>query len=101
MVLLGTERTTSDVNILVSEKDLSSLYLTLSKANDFVQVDEKRFCSHEKKLVSLNILTAAVNTVTCEGALPYTMILEEGVRVPRLDYSLAMKIKCFYLRPDN
>ena len=103
MVLLGSVRTTRDVDILVSETEMPYVYPALLSAKNanFLTIDGKLYCAQGGVLISLDILTAAVNTVTFEGVLPYTTTLETGVRVPRLDYSLAMKIKCFYLRGDD
>ncbi|OQE91208.1 hypothetical protein PENNAL_c0010G09845 [Penicillium nalgiovense] len=80
MSLLGSQRPTSDVDILVSSsKDITSLVSLLA-------ADEASSNENGQR--------------TFEQASPHCLPLKE-VKIPEPDYSLAMKARCFYLREDN
>ncbi|PGH08581.1 hypothetical protein GX51_01100 [Blastomyces parvus] len=98
--LLGSTRVTNDVDILVSpQEDISSLVSLLSDEDGFSNIGgELRFGDGET--VTIDILTTAVESVTLES-LQHNLLSVRRIRVPNFDYSLAMKIKCFYLRQDD
>ncbi|KLJ06647.1 hypothetical protein EMPG_17859 [Blastomyces silverae] len=98
--LLGSTRGTNDVDILVSPReDISSLLSLLTDQHGFSNIGgELRFGDGES--VTIDILTTAVESVTLEN-LRHNLLSVGRIRIPSFDYSLAMKIKCFYLRQDD
>ncbi|OAX78741.1 hypothetical protein ACJ72_06951 [Emergomyces africanus] len=100
MQLFDSTRTTNDVDILVSAKEnVSSLVSLLADQHGFSNTGgELRFGDGET--VTVDILTTAVETVTLEN-LGHNLLSVGRIRIPNLDYALAMKIKCFYLRQDD
>lgn len=95
MLLLGSKRTTSDVDILVSaSEDIPSLVRLLTDQHGFSNV-EGELCFDDSGIVTVDILTTAVETVTLEN-LGHNLLSVSGIRIPNLEQALAMKIKCFY-----
>ncbi|EGC48050.1 conserved hypothetical protein [Histoplasma capsulatum var. duboisii H88] len=84
MQLLGSNRTTNDVDILVSTKEnISSLVSLLAGQQGFSNIGgELHFGDGET--VTLDILTTAVYTVTLENLGP-NLLSVGRIRVPNLD----------------
>ncbi|KAJ5945314.1 hypothetical protein N7516_005482 [Penicillium verrucosum] len=101
MMLLGSQRPTNDVDILVSRsEDLAALFSLLAADEAFSNENGQLRFKHSGFSPSLDILTVAVQMITFEQAGPHCLTIEE-VKIPKPDYSLAMKVKCFYLRQDD
>lgn len=101
MLLLGSQRATNDVDILVpSDEDVAALVSFLAADKSFSKEGGHLQFQHPDFSPSLDILTIAVERMTFEQARPYCLTIKE-IKVPRHDYSLAMKVQCFYLRQDD
>ncbi|CAP92142.1 hypothetical protein PCH_Pc13g10730 [Penicillium rubens Wisconsin 54-1255] len=101
MLLLGSQRATNDVDILVpSDEDVPALVSFLAADKSFSNEGGHLQFQHPDFSPSLDILTIAVERMTFEQAHPHCLTIKE-VKVPRPDYSLAMKVQCFYLRQDD
>jgi hypothetical protein len=101
MSLLGSLRKTSDVDILVSSNvDLPRLYSTLIDRGMLSNVNGEFRFQNTATVVTLDVLTLIVDTLTFEKLIPHRLHINE-IEMPSLDYALAIKIKCFYLRPGD
>ncbi|KAK2795565.1 hypothetical protein FQN51_000419 [Onygenales sp. PD_10] len=100
MNLLGSSRVTEDVDILVATPDLPGLESELRQINGFTDVSGKIVFTVQGINVSVDLLTNAVDNATFNEMLPYTTLVGQ-VRVLRLDYALALKLTCLYLRQDD
>ena len=101
LLLLGSQRATNDVDILVpSDEDVPALVSFLAADKSFSNEGGHLQFQHPDFSPSLDILTIAVERMTFEQAHPHCLTIKE-VKVPKPDYSLAMKVQCFYLRQDD
>ncbi|OAX80514.1 hypothetical protein ACJ72_05153 [Emergomyces africanus] len=101
MILLGSTRTTNDVDVLVSaNEDVSALYWSLAEDSAFSNVGGVLYFRAADANITIDILTTAVETLSFENVQPHLLNIR-GIRILKLDYTLAMKIKCFYLRQDD
>lgn len=100
MLLLGSDRSTSDVDILVSaNEDRPALIRLLVDHGSFLIVGgELHFRAAE--MITVDILATAVESVTFENVQSHLLTLGD-INVPNLEYALAMKIKTFYSRQDD
>ncbi|KAK2750067.1 hypothetical protein FQN57_004559 [Myotisia sp. PD_48] len=100
MMFLGSQRATNDIDILVSSKDVATTYSSLIADKAFSNENGQIRFRHAEFSPTLDILTLAVEMVTFEHASQHSISINQ-IRIPRLDYSLGMKIQCFYLRQDD
>jgi hypothetical protein len=101
MLLLGSQRQTSDVDILVSSsEDPAALFSLLAADEAFSNENGQVQFKHSVFLPSLDTVTIAVQSITFEQANLHCLTLKE-LKILRPDYSLAMKVQCFYLREDD
>ncbi|KAK2802646.1 hypothetical protein FQN50_007254 [Emmonsiellopsis sp. PD_5] len=101
MLFLGSQRTTNDVDVLVpGSEDLGALFSLLAADESFFNENGHLRFKHSGFSPSLDLLTIAVEKITFEQASQHCLSVE-GVSILKLDYSLAMKIQCFYLRQDD
>ncbi|KAI9835767.1 MAG: hypothetical protein M1819_001946 [Sarea resinae] len=105
IVTIGSSRTTSDVDILVSRNvEVRDLVQGLENEGVIkIQGGQYHFVSINNasaKNLTLDILTRAVNIVTFDEFETQTE-LREGIRVLKTQHSLAMKLVCVYLRGDD
>lgn len=101
MSVLGSFRKTRDVDILVpSNVSIQALYNTLIDSGLLVQADGEYRFQNTETIVTLDVLTSVVNSLSFENLVPHVSRVN-GIPLPNLDYALAIKVKCFYLRADN
>ncbi|KAJ6178193.1 hypothetical protein N7519_008654 [Penicillium mononematosum] len=101
MLLLGSQRPTSDVDILVpNSEDLAALLSLISTDEAFSNENGQLGFKHSAFLPSLDMLTIAIQRITFEQANPHCFTPKEA-KIRKPGYSVAMKVQCFYLREDD
>lgn len=90
LLLLGSQRPTNDVDILVpSDEDVAALVSFLAADKSFSNEGGHLQFQHPDFSPSLDILTIAVERMTFEQAHPHCLTIKE-VKVPKPDYSLGL-----------
>lgn len=100
---LGSRRITEDVDIMVpSDASVEAISDVLQRMEGFRIINGKLcFASNDRKsVVKIDILTSTVREATYEDMRLNTTILN-GVAILELDYDLAVKIHCVYLRAED
>ena len=107
MIVLGSERTTSDVDIFVPESsvlEISSRLLEIPGFHlDVKDGGERRVVFHSNtngETCPIDVLTSAVDGLTYRD-LSTNVRLFNGVNLLPLDFSLAVKMTCFYYRAED
>ena len=83
-----------------SNVDLPDQYSTLVDRGVLSNVNGEYRFQDTGTIVTLDILTLVVDTLTFENLVPHRVHIGE-IGLPSLEYASAIKIKCFYLRADE
>ncbi|KAN0075861.1 hypothetical protein V8E54_007131 [Elaphomyces granulatus] len=98
---MGSRRKTEGVDILVPRdinlEEIKSNFRTLE---GFSLEGGKPFFRTGNAEVKVNVFTSVVEKAVFEDINEHTTILN-GVKIMELDYALAIKVNCFYLRSDD
>ncbi|PGG96415.1 hypothetical protein AJ79_09610 [Helicocarpus griseus UAMH5409] len=97
--ILGSRRTTKDVDILVSD---SSIMQVLQMAQGFEVTDGKLYFKEATmdEAVPIDILTTVDDSLGFQDLNAHTTSLD-GIHVLKLDIAMAVKVKCAYLRTND
>ena len=103
LVCLGSERVTSDVDLLFPSESIPRLAVlaTQSQASDVTFREGVVYSKGGETEFSVDILKTVIDGKTYEDLEPFTVTIFNVIKTLDFPIALGIKIRCWYLRSDS